>query len=166
MFNYSIPYVRTNINSTTATSLPYVTTPVRIRFFPPSTIEDEMPSWDYGPYGQCGTNCKQTRIAICRYPSGREVPPTQIIRCGSPLVQRSCNYGEGLCVYAPSWRYGQFEDICGTDCKRDREYACEYPDGTLANESLCGAHTQYTVINCGPGEGLCPNPWADVSPDI
>ncbi len=31
MSNYSIPFVRTNINSTTTTSLPYVTNPVRIR---------------------------------------------------------------------------------------------------------------------------------------
>jgi hypothetical protein len=30
MSNYSIPFVRTNINSTTTTSLPYVTNPVRI----------------------------------------------------------------------------------------------------------------------------------------
>ena len=31
MSNYSIPFVRTNINSTSTTSLPYVTNPVRIR---------------------------------------------------------------------------------------------------------------------------------------
>jgi len=31
MSNYSIPFVRTNINSTTTTSLPYVTNPIRIR---------------------------------------------------------------------------------------------------------------------------------------
>ena len=31
MSNYSIPFVRTNINSTSTTSLPYVTNPIRIR---------------------------------------------------------------------------------------------------------------------------------------
>ena len=31
MSNYSIPFVRTNINSTTTTSLPYVTNPFRLR---------------------------------------------------------------------------------------------------------------------------------------
>ncbi len=34
MSNYSIPFVRTNINSITTTSLPYVTNPVRIRPIP------------------------------------------------------------------------------------------------------------------------------------
>jgi hypothetical protein len=34
MSNYSIPFVMTNINSTSSTSLPYVTNPVRIRPIP------------------------------------------------------------------------------------------------------------------------------------
>ncbi len=34
MSNYSIPFLRTNINSISTTSLPYVTNPVRIRPFP------------------------------------------------------------------------------------------------------------------------------------
>ncbi len=122
--------------------------------YAPGTTEDDTPSWEYGPYGQCGTNCKKTRTAICKYPSGREVPSIETFRCGISQLQANCNYGEGLCVYTPpkpSWKYGQFEFMCRTDCKRYRPYTCEYPDG-----SLCGSHTQSLFITCSPGEGGCP----------
>ena len=41
MSTYSIPFIRTNINSTTATSLPYVTNPFRIRI--PITTSTTIP---------------------------------------------------------------------------------------------------------------------------
>ncbi len=91
MSNYSIPFVRTNINSTTTTSLPYVTNPVRIRSFP-------IPSYVYGQFQPCDINCDSWRPVTCVYPNGTE---TSLVECrrffGFPDNRRSCSPGEGWC---------------------------------------------------------------------
>ncbi len=91
MSNYSIPFVSTNINPTSATSLPYVTNPVRIRPFP-------IPSYVYGNWQGCDFYCVNWRPVTCVYPNGTQ---TSLADCrlyfGFHDNRRSCSPGEGNC---------------------------------------------------------------------
>ncbi|KPA15798.1 A disintegrin and metalloproteinase with thrombospondin motifs 9-like isoform, partial [Candidatus Magnetomorum sp. HK-1] len=108
-------------------------------------------SWKTGNWGNCGSNCQQTRTVWCERSDGTQSNDSN---CSGSKPTTSQNCTSGSCTY--SWKTGNWGN-CGSDCKQTRTVWCERSDGTQSNDSNCSGSKPTTSQNCT--DGSCTYLW-------